>query len=240
MRKNTYQLTAQSNANNATPVQETLTDEAVSFCPAPAVPAKSTAGSQGILFVDTETTGLGYLEEVVEIAIVDVNENILFESLVKPRVPITSGARAVHGITNEMVAKAPNFSDILPTIQGIVKGYDLVFYNAAFDKGKIARTAFTSIYPKSKNLSANFDDYFYNPTHCLMREYAEFWGDWDDYFNSHTWQTLVNACYQQAISIDDIPNHRASGDAIKTARLWRKRQEVGWTYPVYEDDGFPF
>ena len=66
-----------------------------------------------------------------------VNENILFESLVKPRVPITSGACAVHGITNEFLIGKPRFSDIAQEFMTFISGAELIIHNAPFDIGFI-------------------------------------------------------------------------------------------------------
>ncbi len=59
------------------------------------------------LFLDTETTGLDDQAEIVEIAIADHTGQPVFESLVKPVVPITPHLTAIHGIDNDMVADAP-------------------------------------------------------------------------------------------------------------------------------------
>jgi DNA polymerase III subunit epsilon len=63
------------------------------------------------LLLDTETTGLDFAE-VVEIAIINHNKEVLLNTLVKPLDPIPDEAIAIHGITNEMVETATSFASI--------------------------------------------------------------------------------------------------------------------------------
>ncbi|BCC80200.1 MULTISPECIES: 3'-5' exonuclease [Bacillus] len=57
------------------------------------------------LVLDTQTTGLGETDEIVEIAVTDLDGKTLLNTLVKPTVPISDDATMIHGITNKMVEK---------------------------------------------------------------------------------------------------------------------------------------
>lgn len=164
------------------------------------------------LFIDTETTGLDNKAEIVEIAIVDMDENIIFETLIKPSVPIPAQATAIHGITNDMVSSAPSFADVFNQVVEICSDKKLVFYNAAFDMRVIRQSL-----PES---SHNVFLQVFGASHCLMLRYS-------NYICVSRWQTLINACEQQSIDISDVANHRASGDAIKTARLYKHMYKEG-------------
>ncbi|WP_435980013.1 3'-5' exonuclease [Psychrobacter sp. DM4] len=209
----------------ANQIADIVADEKQTSCPAPApAPAKSAAKGQGI-FIYTETTGLDRDAEIVEIAVVDENENILFESLVKPTKPISKAATDVHGITNADVKDAPSFAEIWAKLSSLIGTKTIVFYNADFDTRMIRQSvasAFDSPIPKE------FTDLFpHNKTFCLMQFYARNYGRiWSDYHHSYRWTTLTNACTQQRIDCRDVPNHRAAGDAIKTARLYRKVKQL--------------
>ena len=85
------------------------------------------------LFVDLETTGLGYDAEVIEIAILDKSGSILLETLIKPSSPIPEQATFVNGITNDMVSGSPAFVDVVDQISGIIKGRRIVAHNSNFD-----------------------------------------------------------------------------------------------------------
>jgi DNA polymerase III subunit epsilon len=65
------------------------------------------------IFYDTETTGVkAERDRIIEIAAFDPINNRSFEQLVNPGSPIPPDATAIHGITDEMVAKAPSFHDV--------------------------------------------------------------------------------------------------------------------------------
>ncbi len=91
-------------------------------------------------FVDVETTGLDPTtgHRVCEIALLRVHgdhEIARFESLVHPQRPMHPGARAVHGITDEMLIGAPTFAALLPHIHALLQDAVLVAHNARFDVG---------------------------------------------------------------------------------------------------------
>ena len=65
------------------------------------------------IFYDTETTGIkAERDRVVEIAAYDPVNNLTFEKLINPGIPIPADVTAIHHISNEMVADAPNFGVI--------------------------------------------------------------------------------------------------------------------------------
>lgn len=73
------------------------------------------------LMLDTETTGLGQEDEVVEIAIGDCKSGvIIFESLVKPSVAMNVAASKANGITDSMLENAPSIAEIWEQVDAIV------------------------------------------------------------------------------------------------------------------------
>jgi DNA polymerase III epsilon subunit family exonuclease len=56
-----------------------------------------------------------------------------FQSLVQPGRPMPEGARATHGISDEMLKDAPNFSRIAADFRKFMSGSVLVAQNAEFD-----------------------------------------------------------------------------------------------------------
>jgi DNA polymerase III epsilon subunit family exonuclease len=101
---------------------------------------------------DTETTGLLepmgtalYLQpHVIEIyaAALDKNFNLVqeFESFVKPSISIPKHITKINGITDEMVANAPTFAEILKPLSDVFSGCsEVVAANLSFDLG-ILRT----------------------------------------------------------------------------------------------------
>lgn len=164
------------------------------------------------VILDTETTGLDSVAEVVEVSVIDASDGtVLFDSLVKPQRPIPSGAIAIHGIGNHMVADAPQFGDIWPQLAQVLSGRNLLVYNADYDTRLIKQSlkAATGESPVLPVLE----------TFCVMEWYAEFWGDWDYHRESYRWQKLTNAAAQQNIDISGLSAHRALADCAITRRL---------------------
>lgn len=194
----------------------------------PNVPESSTIQGD-TLFIDVETTGLGYRDEIIEIAIIDSSERVLLNTLVKPTRPIPKESIKIHGITNDMVKDAPSFLDVWKKILKIVKGKALYFYNAEFDCRQILQSFGTPF--KSRQTISYLNMFKCSSVNCLMMEYADYWGDYDPYHCSYRWQSLLDACNQQKIDCEGLPNHRALGDAIKTRRLWSVRDK--WTHLLF-------
>lgn len=167
------------------------------------------------VILDTETTGLGDDDEIIQIAIIDHTGAVLMDTLVKPtgkRIPLE--ATQVHGITAEMVKDAPVWDAIAPDIWKRIAGNHLVIYNASFDlrlmrqscRTIAMKTIFTSVHAAL-------------PVSCAMLNYAQFFGEWNDYRQNYRWQSLSNAFYQQRLDVPDLPAHSALGDCIRTLLL---------------------
>jgi DNA polymerase-3 subunit epsilon len=89
--------------------------------------------------VDFETTGRdAEVDRVIEIGLVTFEKGkvVSRESLlVNPGVPIPEESRAVHGITDEELAGAPDFAAVIPRVLELMQGKIPVAYNASFDRG---------------------------------------------------------------------------------------------------------
>jgi DNA polymerase-3 subunit epsilon len=93
-----------------------------------------------LAFLDVETTGLrpDLGDRVVEIAVVRAQgptEVTRFVSLVNPQRRLNPEAMRVNGITPEMVADAPVFSDLVDQLLPLIDDVVLVCHNAPFDMG---------------------------------------------------------------------------------------------------------
>ena len=91
-----------------------------------------------LVCVDVETTGLSpdRGSRVCEIALLrseGEREVARFESLVHPQQPMPPEVIAVHGITDDMVAGAPAFADLLPDLRDLLQGAVVVGHNVHFD-----------------------------------------------------------------------------------------------------------
>lgn len=89
---------------------------------------------------DVETTDLDGI--VAEIAVIDAaTGQVLLDTLVNPDgVPVEPGARAVHGISDEALAGAPRWADVVPDFLAAVDGRRILAYNASFDHARVRTT----------------------------------------------------------------------------------------------------
>jgi len=134
------------------------------------------------LILDTETTGLGSRDEIIQIGAIDGVGNILLDNiLIKPTTQITQPAYEIHHISSEMVAGAPSFVEVWPRVFHAIDGKLLVIYNADYDLRMLSQSGRAHDFP----ISFTFESYS-----CAMKRYAEWYGDWNDYRGSFRWQRL--------------------------------------------------
>lgn len=162
------------------------------------------------VILDTETTGLDKPAEICQIAIIDRNANALLNTLVRTAQPIPASATAIHGITDADVANAPWWQALVPTIQTILNGRDVIVYNAVYDR-KLMHWS-----DEAWNLP-HIDWKLYGRWHCAMEAYAAFYGEVHPYYGSFKWQSLSNATRQQGLEVNDA--HDALGDCLMTRSL---------------------
>jgi DNA polymerase III subunit epsilon len=96
------------------------------------------------IFFDTETTGKLFTagHKIVEIAAVVLNDDGTlgdeFHSYINPGRDIPEDVIKIHGITNEKVADAPRFKDVIDKFLQFIEGAELYAHNADFDENFIA------------------------------------------------------------------------------------------------------
>jgi DNA polymerase III subunit epsilon len=160
------------------------------------------------VYLDTETTGLHPSAEVIELGVVDDQENVLFDSLVKPRGKIDPAAGRIHGITLEMLADAPSWDKIWPQVDAVLQDRRIGVYNVEFDL-RLMKQSHNRYWLRWALPDTNFFD--------IMKMYAYFYGDYDPYHRSYRYQSLELAGRQCGIR---LPNaHRAVDDCLLTRAL---------------------
>jgi DNA polymerase-3 subunit epsilon len=161
----------------------------------------------GVVFLDTETTGLGQAAEVCEIAIIDRAGAVLLEQRIRPVQPIPSEATRVHGISDADVADCPTWADIAPTLARVLHQRPVVVYNAAYDLRLMAQSAQRHGLPPPLGNAL-----------CAMLLYAEHHGERDDLRGGYRWQKLGAAARQLGLALPpDL--HSARADAALTRQL---------------------
>ena len=96
-----------------------------------------------LVCVDLEATGVWPGQDrIVQIATARIFPDrtvSTWSSLVNPEQPMPAAALAIHGITDAMVASAPTFAQLAPTLQPLLSDCDLTGYNVArFDRRLLA------------------------------------------------------------------------------------------------------
>jgi DNA polymerase III subunit epsilon len=144
------------------------------------------------VILDTETTDLD--GEIIEIAIMDRNGNVLFNSLVKPKHPISESAQNIHGISDSMIKDAPSWPEIFPKVYEILKDRLILIYNAEFDLQMIMNSC--QVRGMEKPLLN---------TECVMRTFAL-------YYELERWVSLQSAS-------NTIVTHRSVNDCLNTLKV---------------------
>ncbi|MFA6934364.1 MAG: 3'-5' exonuclease [Sphaerochaetaceae bacterium] len=88
------------------------------------------------VILDTETTGIpGKCENprIIEISIIDMEGNALLSCLLNPECTIPEDAKAVNGISDEMVSGAQTFREASRDILRVLRGKTIVGWNISFD-----------------------------------------------------------------------------------------------------------
>lgn len=156
--------------------------------------------SENCVILDTETTGLDWEDQVIELAIVSMTGETLYHSLFNTDKEISNGAMYVHGITQECLSKYPTFKDEWSKIKSILDGKVLLIYNSKFDIRLLNQTL----------AAYDIDDFIDNPTQCIMLMFA-------DYIDSRRWVKLIDAC--GIMDLEVYQTHRATDDCLLVLEL---------------------
>lgn len=159
-----------------------------------------------IFFLDTETTGL-FDAEMCECAIVADDGRTVLDTLVNPGRPIPAQARAIHGITDEMVASAPPADAVRAFVLALLTGHDLVIYNASYD---------VQFFPMIGRVTRSIS--------CCMIAASPHFGEWNEYRGDYRWPKLAVAAAGVG-HVADGAAHRARADALACRSVWNWLRE---------------
>lgn len=96
--------------------------------------AKNTVKRKDIVFLDTETTGIGKNAKVVDLGVIDRHGKILINILLNPEMLMPFEATKVNGITDQMLIGCPRFYQVANSIRKLLEGKTIIAWNAPFDK----------------------------------------------------------------------------------------------------------
>jgi DNA polymerase III subunit epsilon len=172
-----------------------------------AIQAARQVVAQNPIYLDTETTGLERTDEIIEISIVDDAGQVLLNSLVRPSQSIPAAATRIHGITNDMVQKAPAWPILWQQVRPLLLGKTIVAYNSDYDHRLLQQSHACYRLPWRDKL--NFFD--------LLKLYAQYRAEWDPNRRSWRYFSLDQAGKTSGIA---LPNaHRSTADTLLTRSL---------------------
>ena len=92
-----------------------------------------------VLFFDLELTGVYHHDEIISISIVDGNEQLIMDTLVKPtHTKRWKRTEKIHGITPAMVQDSPTLAELTPKIKEIFAAADnIIAYGVSTDYSHI-------------------------------------------------------------------------------------------------------
>ena len=163
------------------------------------------------VILDIETTGLlnDPYAEIVEIAVIDMQGNVLLNTLVKPRHKIdeSSVAFQVNGITNEMVKNARSWEAVCGDLMEILWGQEKIAlaYNAQVDITMIERQSAAKL-----------------ENECLMQLYSQWYG-------TSKRHKLCDAAAH--FGITTTQTHRAVDDCQMALAVFNKMRQ----FPMQDD-----
>lgn len=120
------------------------------------------------IYFDTETTGLHpeIDDEILEIAIINQDEEVLLHTYVKPE-HLTSWEEAekINHISPEMVKNSPTLTDLKPLLTEIFTSADeIVAYNIAYDRKFIEPALGFKFGDKARCAMIDFAEYYKEPS----------------------------------------------------------------------------
>lgn len=171
------------------------------------VTARSNVEKLGnFVVIDTETTGLSPSKgAIVEVSAVKFERYMpvsVFESLVNPHMPIPDAASKVNHITDDMVADAPDFSQIRGDLVSFIGSSTVIGHNLDFDLKFLCSAGIAFVDPKQK---------FFDTLELSRRIIGD---EVDDC-------KLVTLCDYYKIRYEGGA-HRSSSDALATGLLFRE------------------
>lgn len=178
---------------------------------------KATSGhdTDGLpIYLDLETTGLdSEQDEIIEIAILDHNENVLLDTLVKPYYKTAwPEAQAINGITPQMVKYAPHLWEIYDEIFHNINDKDVYIWNASFDHEFL-----------------DWELEYANSVNCAMQEYGQFIQRTQPQNQSQSGRYKLDTTAKQLGIKVEGNAHRAKHDVLKMIRTRKAWQTTNRT-----------
>ncbi len=163
--------------------------------------AREMLARPNVVILDTETTGLGAIDEIIEIAIINTRNGVLMNRLFQCQMPtIPFQATRVHGLTKGDLNGACAFPQVWNALTRRLASWEILIYNADYDLRMLNYTAkrYGLVLPA---LSAQ----------CLMKRASEYIG------GKKSKYSLADACAH--FQIEQSEAHRALADVQNSLKV---------------------
>ena len=167
-------------------------------------------GIDNFVVIDTETTGMAAHDEVIELAIVNMDGTVLYDSTFCPTAEVNPCASAVNHLTNEYLCNSPKFADEWNKIKRLIGNKKILAHNGNFDKRIIKQTL-----EKYNLVSKEADSLFENSYDSvnIARKHID--------SQSYSLENLAHF-----LGIERAESHRAADDCIMTLEVLGKMERL--------------
>lgn len=176
--------------------------------------------------VDTETTGLSSVEDnLIEVAAIrfeDWSPVEKFHTLINPGKHIPDKVSAINNITDDMVADAPNFSQVIESLSVFIGKSNVVGHNLPFDLKFLYRNGYDFTIEKRRyyDTCEISKKILKKPKMKWDKEYEEYIIN-DNYDYDVENYKLTTLCDYYRVR-DNLFAHRALSDALATGLIFKK------------------
>ena len=153
--------------------------------------------------IDTETTGMTADDEVIELAVVDMDGTVLYDSTFCPVTEVNRFASAVNHLTNDCLCDSPKFADEWDKIKALIGNRKILAHNAKFDKRAIKQTI------EKYNSYSSVADLMFSDCYDsvnIVKEYID--------LPSYSLENIAHS-----LGISRVESHRAADDCIMTLEV---------------------
>ena len=164
------------------------------------------------IILDTETTGIGEDDEILQLSIIDENESTLYNEYFKPRYKTSwPRAEAVNHISPEMVNDKPTIYEKQNEIQKIMSEVSTVIgYNVEFDL-RMLRRAGIYLNPFAEKID-------------VMKRFADYYGDYDPKHKRYKYKSLKLCA--ETLGYEENNLHDSLEDCKATLFAYKKLNEI--------------
>lgn len=174
--------------------------------------------------LDFETTGLSSkYDEILQVSAIDQDGNVLINEYCKPKnIRTWEEAEAIHKISPAMVLDKKPFEDYVEILSNVLTNADeIIIYNADFEISFL------------KKYGVDFNNNIYD----LMLEFADIYGQWNEYYGNYTWKSLDDCClyygYYLGNAHDSLEDCKATlycyNKAINNESRYEGKEYIGKT-----------